>query len=49
MEQIEHDLEVCRQVWNYALRERKDWIASRQCPVSTCSLRSEYIRPADAP
>jgi putative transposase len=48
-EQIDHDLEVCRRVWNYALRERKDWIASRKCPVNACSLRSEYIIPADAP
>jgi putative transposase len=48
-EQIDHDLEVCRQVWNYALRERKDWIASRKCPVNACSLRSEYIIPADEP
>jgi putative transposase len=48
-EQIDHDLEVCRRVWNYALRERKDWIASRKCPVNACSLRSEYIIPADVP
>ena len=48
-EQIDHDLEVCRRVWNYALRERKDWIASRKCPVNACSLRSEYIIPADEP
>lgn len=48
-EQIDHDLEVCRHVWNYALKERKDWIASRKCPVNACSLRSEYIIPADAP
>lgn len=48
-EQIDHDLEVCRKVWNYALRERKDWIASRKCPVNACSLLSEYIIPADAP
>lgn len=49
IEQIEHDLEVCRKVWNYALRERKDWMASRQCLVNACSLRSEYILAADAP
>ena len=48
-EQIDHDLEVCRRVWNYALRERKDWIASRKCPANACSLRSEYIIPADEP
>ncbi|KKI99477.1 RNA-guided endonuclease InsQ/TnpB family protein [Prochlorothrix hollandica] len=49
VEQIDHDLEVCRRVWNYALKERKDWIASRKCPVNACSLRSEYIIPADEP
>lgn len=49
VEQIDHDLETCRRVWNYALRERKDWIASRKCPVNVCSLRSEYIIPADEP
>jgi putative transposase len=48
-EQIDHDLETCRRVWNYALRERKDWIASRKCPVNACSLRSEYIIPANEP
>ena len=47
-EQIDHVLEVCRRVWNYALRERKDWIAARKCPVNACSLRSEYIIQADA-
>jgi transposase len=25
---IEHSLNVCRKVWNFALRERKDWINS---------------------
>jgi putative transposase len=25
---IEHTLDVCRQVWNFALRERKDWLNS---------------------
>ncbi|MFN4195918.1 MAG: RNA-guided endonuclease InsQ/TnpB family protein [Thermosynechococcus sp.] len=47
--QINHDLEVCRRVWNDALRERKDWIASRKCPVNVCSLHREYILPADEP
>lgn len=49
VEQVEHDLEVCRRVWNYALRARKDWIASRKSPVNACSLSGEYILPADAP
>ncbi len=46
---IEHTLTVCRQVWNYALRERKDWLNSRKCQINACSLESEYIIPADAP
>jgi putative transposase len=45
---IEQTLNVCRQVWNYALRERKDWINSRKCRGDACSIYSEYIIPADA-
>ena len=36
-------LEACRGVYNYAVRERKDWIKSRRCAVNACSLQSEYI------
>ncbi len=46
---IDHVLEVCRKVWNFALRERKDWSASRKCPINACSLVGEYIMPPDAP
>jgi putative transposase len=42
-------LETSRRVWNFALAERKDWYNSRSCRIDTCSLRSEYIIPADAP
>jgi putative transposase len=42
-------LEQCRRVYNYALAERKDWMNSRKCAVNACSLRSEYIIPADIP
>ncbi len=42
-------LEQCRCVYNYALAERKDWINSRKCPVNACSIRQEYIIPADTP
>lgn len=49
IEQMQHILVVCRSVWNYALRERKDWSASRKCPINACSLRSEYILPANTP
>jgi putative transposase len=43
---IEHTLEVCRKVWNFALRERKDSLKSRSCQINACSLTSEYIIPA---
>ena len=42
-------LETCRVSYNYALRELKDWIASRKRPIDRCSLVSEYIMPADYP
>lgn len=42
-------LEQCRRVYNYALRERKDWYKSRSCRIDTCSLHCEYMIPADAP
>jgi putative transposase len=40
---IEHNLAVCKSVWNYALYERKLWHNSRSCRVNMCSLHSEYI------
>ncbi|HAG82373.1 MAG TPA: hypothetical protein DCL61_14695 [Cyanobacteria bacterium UBA12227] len=46
VQMIEHTLTVCRKVWNFALRERKDWINSRKCQINACSLESEYIIPA---
>ncbi|MEQ8969756.1 MAG: RNA-guided endonuclease TnpB family protein [Coleofasciculus sp. C1-SOL-03] len=42
-------LETCRGVYNYALRELKDWIASRKCAIDRCSLDSEYIISVDDP
>lgn len=42
-------LEICRKVYNHALRELKDWLASRKSWVDRCSLKQEYIIPADAP
>ncbi|MGB3493178.1 MAG: transposase [Elainellaceae cyanobacterium] len=47
--EIDHTLDVCRNVWNFALRERKDWLDSRKSPVNACSIRQEFILPADAP
>lgn len=46
---IEHTLDVCRKVWNFALWERKDWINCRKSVVNACSIASCYIIPADAP
>lgn len=42
-------LETNRRVYNYALAERKDWYHSRSCQVDACSIKSEYIIPADSP
>ncbi|MCG5058514.1 MAG: transposase [Limnoraphis sp. WC205] len=42
-------LEICRKVYNYALRERKDWVNSRKSAINACSLVQEYILPANAP
>lgn len=42
-------LEQSRRVYNYALRERKDWMQSRKCRVNACSIQSEYVIPADTP
>ncbi|TVR06342.1 MAG: transposase, partial [Phormidium sp. GEM2.Bin31] len=49
MATIEHRLDVCRSVWNFALRQRKDWCSSRWSPVNACSLRAEYIISANEP
>lgn len=46
---IEKTLDVCRSVWNFALRQRKDWCASRKSPIQQCSINSEYIISADEP
>ncbi|MBE9171000.1 transposase [Pleurocapsales cyanobacterium LEGE 06147] len=42
-------LETCRVSYNYALREIKDYISSRKCPIDRCSLESEYIMPCHYP
>lgn len=47
--QIEQILAVCRSVWNFALRERKDWLNSRKSPLIACSVVQEYILAADEP
>ena len=42
-------LEQCRKVYNWALKEGKDWYNSRKCQINSCSKSSEYIIPADGP
>ncbi len=39
---------VCRKVYNYALAERMAWANSRKCEINACSLKQEYIIPANA-
>jgi putative transposase len=36
-------MEICRNAFNYELREIKDWCDSRKCLVDRCSLEKEYI------
>ena len=43
IEIIEHNLNVCKSVWNHALYGRKLWYNSRSCEINKCSLKSEYI------
>ncbi|GGA04145.1 transposase [Okeania sp. KiyG1] len=45
--EINHILDVCKSVYNYALRERKDWLSSRKSSINSCSILTEYIIPAD--
>jgi putative transposase len=48
-QEIEHILDVCKSVYNYALAERKHWYNSRKSLADRCSIHSEFIIPADAP
>jgi putative transposase len=49
IKQFETYFEVCRKVYNYALRERKDWVNSRKSPINACSIHSEYIISPNTP
>ncbi|NEO64895.1 MAG: transposase [Moorea sp. SIO4G2] len=42
-------LETCRRLYNRCLRDLKDWINSRKCPVDRCSINREYIMSTDIP
>ncbi len=46
---IENTLDVCRSVWNFALRHRKDWCKARKSSVNACSIHTEYIMSVDEP
>ena len=46
---IEQTLNMCRSVWNFALRQRKDWCNSRKSPINACSITSEYIISPEEP
>lgn len=50
IEIIEHNLDVCRSVWNHALYVRKLWYNSRSCEINKCSIHNEYIvKPFEYP
>jgi putative transposase len=44
-----HWLEISGKVYNYALREIKDWVNARKFSLDYCSLEREYIIPANQP
>jgi putative transposase len=39
-------MDICRNTYNYALRQIKDWCNSRKCLIDRCSIKSEYIMAA---
>ena len=47
MQDIEEYLGICRSVYNWNHRERKDWIQSRKSPIDRCLIEKEYITPVD--
>jgi len=42
-------LDICRSVYNWNHRERKDWIESRKSLVDRCSIIKEYIISGENP
>lgn len=42
-------LETCRRLYNRCLRDLKVWINSRKCSIDSCSIKQDYIVPADVP
>ena len=50
IELVEHNLKVCKSVWNHALYVRKLWYNSRSCKINQCSIFQEYIvEPFESP
>ena len=49
IQSIENTLDVCRSVWNFALRYRKDWCRSRKSSINACSIEREYIMSVNEP
>ena len=46
--QFEQYLDICRSVYNFAHRERLDYLESRKCQVNCCSTKHEYIISTNA-
>jgi len=42
-------MEICRNAYNYGLRQIKDWCNSRKCLIDRCSIQHEYIMAVDIP
>ena len=42
-------MDICRNAYNYGLRQIKDWCNSRKCLIDRCSIHHEYIMEADLP
>ena len=42
-------MDICRNAYNYGLRQIKDWCNSRKCLIDRCSIHHEYIMRTDIP
>jgi putative transposase len=48
-QQLSEWMDICRNAYNYGLRQIKDWCNSRKCLIDRCSIHHEYIMGADQP
>ena len=46
---IEMYLDICRSVYNWNHREKKDWLESRKSLIDRCSIIQEYIISSEQP